>query len=268
MIVQRRPGNSQDQRDAAAGQHRAGRPHERPAPVEGHCHFEDRACQDRREDLRNTDLEAQPHLPQHVDGDDDRSDVQPGVARVRQDHGVCGSSERERPVGHIVSHCGLVGLRHSTTRTPRNAAASSGTRCGSILAVPDVPTPAPEDEHHRARRSRPRRLLVTVLRGCRGRRRARRSCCRACEPVNRQAARALTSRRISSTTRLRRASTTPMPESRTSSSGVAWRRSTATTTGAMSCSSPAAASPLRSISTRARSADRCGSPGRSRRSPT
>ncbi len=117
----------------------------------------------RREDLRNTDLEAQPHLPQHVDGDDDRSDVQPGVTRVRQDHGVCGSSERERPVGHIVSHCGLVGFPHSTTRTPRNAAASSGTRCGSILACPTRRPLPPEDEHHRARRPRPRRLLVTVL---------------------------------------------------------------------------------------------------------
>ena len=116
-VARRRPGNTKDERDAAAGQHRAGRPHEGPARSEGQGHLEDRAGQDRREDLRDADLEAQPDLPEDVDRDDDGSDVQSGITGVRQDHGVRTPAERERPVGHIAPRSGLIGRPHSRTAT-------------------------------------------------------------------------------------------------------------------------------------------------------
>ena len=116
-VARRRPGNSKDERDAAAGQHRARRPHEGPARPEGQCHLEDRAGQDRREDLRDADLEAQPELPEDMDRDDDGSDMQSRITDVRQDHGVGAPAERERPVRHIAPRSGLIGRPHSRTVT-------------------------------------------------------------------------------------------------------------------------------------------------------
>ena len=72
--------------------------------MERQNHFEDRAGQDRGEDLRHADPKPQPDLPQNVDRDDDRGHVQPRIADVRQDNWVATVSERERSVGHIVSH--------------------------------------------------------------------------------------------------------------------------------------------------------------------
>ena len=53
MVVERRADDAQDERDAAAGQHRAGRPDEGLRLPEGQRDLEDRAGQDRREDLRH-----------------------------------------------------------------------------------------------------------------------------------------------------------------------------------------------------------------------
>ena len=88
VVVRRRPDDAQDQRDAAPGEHRAGRPHERPGLAERERDLDDRAGEDRREDLRHAHLEAQADLAEDVDRDDDRRDVQPRIARVRQDERV------------------------------------------------------------------------------------------------------------------------------------------------------------------------------------
>ena len=50
--------------------------------------LDDRAGQDRREDLRHADLEVQPDLAEDVDRDDHCGDVQPRVADARQDQRV------------------------------------------------------------------------------------------------------------------------------------------------------------------------------------
>ena len=87
-VVRRRPDDAQDEGDAAAGQHRARRPDERAGLPEGQDDLDDRAGQDRREDLRHAHLEVQPDLPEDVDRDDDRGDMQPRIADVRQDQRV------------------------------------------------------------------------------------------------------------------------------------------------------------------------------------
>ena len=61
-VVGRRADDAEDEGDAAPGQHRAGGPHERPALAEGQDDLDDRAGQDRREDLRHAHLEVQPDL--------------------------------------------------------------------------------------------------------------------------------------------------------------------------------------------------------------
>ena len=81
-------GHAEDERDTAAGEHRAGRPHEGAAGAEGDGHAEDRGGQDRRQDLRDADLEVQADLPEDVDRDDDGGHVQPRIAELRQEHGV------------------------------------------------------------------------------------------------------------------------------------------------------------------------------------
>ncbi len=100
VVVEGRPHEAKDERDTAAGQHRARRPDERPALAERQRHLEDRAGQDRRQDLRHAHLEVQPELAEDVDGDDHRGDVQARIASVGQDQRIAGSAERERAAGH------------------------------------------------------------------------------------------------------------------------------------------------------------------------
>ena len=98
--VVRCAGNTQDERHPAPGQHRARRPDDRPAGAERDRQLEDGAREDRGEDLRHADLEPEPDLSEDVDRDDDGGDVQPGVAGVRQDHGVRTAAERQRRTAH------------------------------------------------------------------------------------------------------------------------------------------------------------------------
>ena len=58
------------------------------ALAEGQDDLDDRAGQDRGEDLRDADPEVQPDLAEDVDRDDDRRDMQPRVADARQDQRV------------------------------------------------------------------------------------------------------------------------------------------------------------------------------------
>ncbi len=94
------PGHAEDERDAAAGQHRARRPHERAAPAERDRHLDDGAGEDGGEDLRHADLEAQLDLAEHVDRDDDGGDVQARVAQLGQHHRVRAALELERRGRH------------------------------------------------------------------------------------------------------------------------------------------------------------------------
>ena len=258
VVVERRTGNTEDERDAAAGQHRAGRPHEGPRSAERQRHLEDRARQDRRQDLRHADLEPQPDLPEDVDRDDDGSDVQPRIAGVRQDHGVRAPAERERPAGHILSPNGLVRRPHSTT---------VGIQCRFDPSVSDQQVPTAGEAARRPQagargrvgRASPRSGVAIV--GRRGRARA----AGVANSVDRRRAAgdgAAVRRRDDRGGHRPHATTA----SSSSSSAAAWRRSTATTTGAPSCSSPAAPSRPRCTATRARWAVRCASVRR-RRSP-
>jgi hypothetical protein len=99
-LVGWRPDDPQDQRDAAPGQHRAGRPHERPALPEGQDDLDDRAGQDGSEDLGDGDEEVQAQLAEDVDRDDDRRDVQARIANVRQNQRVGAAADGQRPGGH------------------------------------------------------------------------------------------------------------------------------------------------------------------------
>ena len=102
-LVRRRADDPQDERDAAPGEHRAGRPDEGAARAERQDDLDDRRGQDRREDLRDADLEPQHGLPQHVDRDDHGGDVETRIAGVGEDQRVAGLAERERPGGHAAS---------------------------------------------------------------------------------------------------------------------------------------------------------------------
>ena len=63
VLVRWRADDAQDQGDAAAGEHRAGRPDERPLLPERERDLEHRAGQDRGQDLRHADPEASPTWP-------------------------------------------------------------------------------------------------------------------------------------------------------------------------------------------------------------
>ncbi len=86
----------QDQRDAAAGEHRARGPHERVLTPERDRDLHDRARDDGGEDLRHGHVEPQLRLPEHVDRDDDRGDVQARVAQLRQHHRIGEPLDLER----------------------------------------------------------------------------------------------------------------------------------------------------------------------------
>ena len=138
-LVGRCPRDPQDQRHAAPGQHRARRPHERPGPPERDRHLDHRAAEDGGEDLRHADLEAEPELSEDVDRDDDRGDVQARVAGLRQEHGVGGPAERERPAGHILPPSARSSGRHPTTAGVGRAAgeharAGDGLHCARSAA--------------------------------------------------------------------------------------------------------------------------------------
>lgn len=88
VVAGRRGRDAQDERHATAGEHRAGRPHDGAGRSKADRHADDGSGQDRRQDLRDADLEVQAHLPQRVDGDDDRGHVQARVADLREHQGV------------------------------------------------------------------------------------------------------------------------------------------------------------------------------------
>ena len=139
-VVGRRPDDAEDQRDAAPGQHRAGGPHERPALAEGQDDFDDRAGQDRRKDLRDRHVEVQPDLPEDVDRDDDRRDVQARIADVGQDQRVGAAADRQRPAGHRVTRRGyarILGASGSSHRR-RSRVAIDGGQNGSGSRIGEV----------------------------------------------------------------------------------------------------------------------------------
>ena len=88
-------------------------------------------AEDGGEDPRHADLEAEPELPEDVDGDDDRGDVQARVAGLRQEHGVGSPAERERPAGHILPP--LARSSGASYDRRRSAAAGARARAGDGL---------------------------------------------------------------------------------------------------------------------------------------
>ena len=74
----------EDQRDAAPGQHGARRPHERSGAGERPRHFDHGARQDGDEDLHHRHPESEDRLAEDVDRDDDRREMQPGIADGRE----------------------------------------------------------------------------------------------------------------------------------------------------------------------------------------
>ena len=98
-LVLWRPDDAQDQGHAAAGEHRARRPDERATLTESDRDLEDRAGQDRREDLGHADLEVQADLAEDVDRDDHGRDVQARIADARQEQRIARAAQRERATG-------------------------------------------------------------------------------------------------------------------------------------------------------------------------
>ncbi len=102
-VVGRRADDSHDQGHAAAGEHRAGGPHERARLPEGEGDLDHRAGQHRGHDLGHGQLEAQHRLTQQVDGQDHRRDVEPRVADAGQDQGVRRPTQGQGSAGHVDS---------------------------------------------------------------------------------------------------------------------------------------------------------------------
>ena len=93
MIADRRTWHPQDERDATAGQHRAGGPHERLLLTEGDDYLQNEASENRRQDLRHTDMEAETYLAEGVERDDHTRNVQSGVTKFWQYQRVGGASD-------------------------------------------------------------------------------------------------------------------------------------------------------------------------------
>ena len=93
MVADRRTRHPQDERNAAAGQHRAGGPHERLFLAEGDDYLQNEASENRRQDLRHTDMEAETYLAEGVERDDNTCNVQSGVTKFGQYQRVGGASD-------------------------------------------------------------------------------------------------------------------------------------------------------------------------------
>ena len=82
MITNRRGRHPEDEGNAASGEHRACRPHERLGFPESDDDLQDRSGQDRGEDLGHTHVESEADLTQGVQGEDNGGHVQSGVTNA------------------------------------------------------------------------------------------------------------------------------------------------------------------------------------------
>ena len=119
---------AQDERDAVAGQQRAGGPREDALALERHGRVDDRADADRHEDLRDRELELQHGLAQDLERDDHRRELQPRVAPVGQDHG-------DRPSSPAAA-------AGRSRRRGRGAGDGAGGRPGCAIAAAICGSPA------------------------------------------------------------------------------------------------------------------------------
>ena len=104
-VISGRRVHAQDERDPAPGQHGAGGPDEGSVLAEGQGHLDHGAGQDRGQDLRDADAEAQPKLAEQVDAEDHSGDMQAWIADRRQDQRVGRATKGQRPTGHVNSRC-------------------------------------------------------------------------------------------------------------------------------------------------------------------
>ena len=174
-IVGRRPDDAQDERHAAAGQHRARRPDERRGSRKvsatsrtAHVRIAARIC-------GTLTWKSQPDLAEDVDRDDDGGDVQPRVAGVRQDHAdrcvPTGCPRRDvvpataqRAAGHEAASPVASGPSLRSTANSRSASSTSPSSTGPVSPSGHCTRTSATSGRRRARRGSSRA----------GRRRARR----------------------------------------------------------------------------------------------
>ena len=90
------PRHAQDERDAVPREQGARRPHENPLAAERDRDLEDPGDRERDEDLRDRQLEVERHLPEDLQRDDHRREVQARIAERRQEDGVVRASDPQR----------------------------------------------------------------------------------------------------------------------------------------------------------------------------
>ena len=113
-----RAGNAEDERDAVPRQKRARRPHDHPPLPERDPELEDRARQERDEDLGDRELEAERRLPEHLQRRDDGCEPESRVSHLRQQHGVRRAANRERSPRRRVSQDRCTHAGHRTVEEP------------------------------------------------------------------------------------------------------------------------------------------------------
>ncbi len=90
----------QNERNAVAGDERARRPHDHAVAEERDRELEQACGSDRDQNLRDREVEPERDLPENVQRDDDRGEVQPRIANRRQEHRVGGPADlKPRPIG-------------------------------------------------------------------------------------------------------------------------------------------------------------------------
>ena len=94
-----RPGHAQDECDPVAGEQRARRPHDHPLPPEGDRDLEERAREQRDEDLGDREREVERRLPEYLQRDDHRGEMEARVAQRGQEDGVRAPADAERRRG-------------------------------------------------------------------------------------------------------------------------------------------------------------------------
>ena len=126
------PRHAEHERHAVPGQERARRPHDHALSPERDPDLEDRAREQRDEDLRDREVEVERRLPEDLQRHDHAREVQARVAQRRQQHGVRRAADpHRRPFG---SHCGgahratmLRAKRRYRAQKSSNAAGSEGS---------------------------------------------------------------------------------------------------------------------------------------------
>jgi hypothetical protein len=89
-------GHAEDEGDAVAGEERTRRPHDHAPLLQLDRELDHGAGAERDEDLGDRELEVERDLPEHLQRDDHRGEVETRIGQARQEHRVGSAADHER----------------------------------------------------------------------------------------------------------------------------------------------------------------------------